>query len=58
MKSNKTNSDSRGDKIQKRIDCILNNRAKSSQPFIDRIPKQTPSHHVLNGCRDTKSKDK
>lgn len=54
MKSNKTNSDSKSDKIQKKIDCILNNRAKSSQSFTDRIPKQTPAHYVLKNCRADK----
>ena len=39
MKSNKTNPDSKSDKIQKKIDCILNNRARASHSFIDRIPK-------------------
>jgi hypothetical protein len=57
MKSNKTNPDSTRDKIQKKINCILNNRAKSSQSSIDRIPKQTPAHYVLKNCRaDAKSK--
>lgn len=57
MKSNKINPDSKSDKIQKKINCILNNRAKSSQSVINRIPKQTPAHYVLKNCRaDTKSK--
>lgn len=54
MKAKKNISDSKSDKIQKKIDCILNNRAKSSQSFIDRIPKQTPAHYVLKNCRADK----
>lgn len=51
MKSKKTISDSNSDKIQKKVDCILNNRGKSSQSFNNRIPKQTPAHYVLKNCR-------
>lgn len=58
MKSNKTNPDSKSDKIQKKIDCILNNRAKSSKSFVDRIPKQASAYYVLKNCRaDKKTKD-
>ncbi len=57
MKSNKTNTDSKSAKIQKKINCILNNRVKSSQSFVDRNPKQTPAHYVLKNCRaDAKPK--
>lgn len=58
MKSKKTISDSKSDKIQKKVDCILNNRTKSSQSINNRIPKQTPAHYVLKNCRaDNKVKN-
>lgn len=57
MKSKKTNPDSKSDKIKKKIDCILNNRVRSSQSFIDRIPKQESANYVLKNCRaDKKTK--
>jgi len=51
MKSKKTISDSKSDKIQKKVDCILINRIKSSQSINNRIPKQIPTHYVLKNCR-------
>ena len=59
MKSSKVNSDTKRDKIQKKIDSIFKNRAKNSISCVGRIPKQTPANHVLNNCKlDKRNKKK
>jgi len=58
MKSDKTNPDTKSDKIEKKIDNIFKNRAKTAQSYIGRIPKQTPAHYLVKNCRaDKKSKN-
>lgn len=58
MEYNKINADSKSDKIQKKIDTIFQNRARNSKSYINRIPKHTPSNHVLNNCKSDKQNRK